>query len=141
MDEKELERINKVIGLRNLKRMAREKLISFPPREEDIRNLKFLLKFWGKQFWLKRQMSKMNRKDRENIINTSGLTKIESYIYSRYLNSIQSGKRVSVERLMTELHRNYGVKLDTKLKETILRIRKKVRNDLYRKKLNSSMKT
>lgn len=119
------------ISVRDIKRMAKENLISDPLTDEDMSNIAFLAHFWGKEFWVKRQLARKPMKKRMNIINTAGMSKVESYIFNRYLNAHSSnGKRISVKQLAYELNRTYHVPNNKHLKEIILKTRKKAENKI-----------
>lgn len=116
------------IGIRDLKRMVGENFISDPLTDRDIDHLRFLCHFWGKWFWVKRQLSRRSMKERMNIIQTAGMTKIESYIYSRYMNANANGQKVRAERIAEEVQDIYGKPIDDRLMKLIYTIRKKVLN-------------
>jgi hypothetical protein len=107
--------------------MEKEGLLTEPLKQGSIDNLAFLSQFWGKSYWLKRQISRMNTKTRHALVRTSDLGKVGSYIFNRYYNAEQ-GERNPVKQVAEELNRYYGVPVTGKLLKQIRTIRRKVEN-------------
>ncbi len=116
------------IDIDDLKVMVKEGLISDPIMESEINNLSFLSYFWEKSYWLKRQLSRMNKKARMSLVHTAGLSRIESYIFNRYYNA---SERLFVKQVAEEIRSNYGTPITKGLINTIYRIRRKARNARY----------
>jgi hypothetical protein len=125
------------IQLKALNKMKDEGLLSRRLSNEDVQRLEFLAKIWGRDSYLKMQMAKKSTSRRKKIVDGAGLTKIENYIYTRYLN-LEEGKRLPAQQVAGEVI--YYFKADKinrkELHQTIERMRKKVYN-LRTKERNS----
>jgi hypothetical protein len=111
----------------DLKAMEKEGLLSEPLNQRDVDNLAFISQFWGKSYWLKRQISRMNTKTRHALVRVADLGKIGSYIFNRYYNAEQ-GDRNPVKQVAAELNRYYGIPITGKLLREIRSLRRKAEN-------------
>jgi hypothetical protein len=111
----------------DLKAMEKEGLLSEPLDRSSIDNLAFLSHIWGKSYWLKRQLRRMNTKTRHALVRTTDLGKVGSYIFSRYYNAEQ-GEQNPVRQVAAELNRYYGIPVTGKLFKQIRTIRRKAEN-------------
>jgi hypothetical protein len=111
----------------DLQAMEREGLLSEPLDRSSIDNLTFLSHIWGKSYWLKRQIRRMNTRARLALVRTSDLGKAGSYIFSRYYNAEQ-GEQNPVKQVAAELNRYYGIPVTGKLIKQIRTIRRKAEN-------------
>jgi hypothetical protein len=113
--------------LEALKKMHGEGLLSDPLALDEISNLSFLSYFWGKPFWLRRQLMKMKVKSRLAFVRTVDFSKTEAYVFNRYYN-VERGTRLSVGDIAQELKKYYGVPITKDLMRTIFRIRRKAQD-------------
>jgi hypothetical protein len=125
------------IQLKALKKMKDDGLLSRKLSDEDVNKLEFLEKIWGKDSYLKMQMARKSTSRRKKIIDGAGLTKIENYIYTRYLN-LEEGKRMPRQQIAAEVVYYFKVeKINRReLFKTIERMRKKIYNMRAKEKKN-----
>jgi hypothetical protein len=94
-------------------------------QNEHIDKIEFLSLVWGKDIFLRMQLSRKNKKKREKLINEADLNKVEQYILNRYLNAIESGERLHKPQIANEVRTYLGAPITAKLFETIEQMRKK----------------
>jgi hypothetical protein len=111
----------------DLQAMEKEGLLTEPLDRSSIDNLTFLSQFWGRSYWLKRQLSRMNTKTRHALVRTSDLGKIGSCIFNRYYNA-EKGERNPAKQVADELNRYYSIPVTGKLLREIRTIRRKAEN-------------
>jgi|GEM_PF-4660769 len=124
-------KVFKKFSRKDLLQMEKDKLLIFPLDNMAIGHLAFLHKLWGNKHWLKRQMARLPRKDRLKIVDTAGLSKLESYVMSRCLNA-ERGKRLPVEQLVDEVCHYFRQKPTGELWKKVKTIKRKA--TLIRKK-------
>lgn len=100
----------KKFSKKDLIQMEKDGHIHFPLHSTHIGLLSFLHSFWLSEHWLKRQLSRYSHKKRERLVDTAGMSKFESYIYSRYMNNPE-GEKLFLVRVVDEACHYYGVRL------------------------------
>lgn len=123
------------IPLKALTKLKEQSLLSRRLADADIEKLKFLGEIWGKDSYIKMQLARRTKEHRKKLVAEAGNTKIENYIYNRYLN-LEEGKRMPKQQIAGEVI--YYFKADKinrkELFQTIARMRKKVYNMRVEKK-------
>ncbi|MCK9293506.1 MAG: hypothetical protein M0P70_00350 [Desulfobulbaceae bacterium] len=124
MEIKEYAKTSK-IPLKTLRWMERINTTSDPLTDNDLIGLKLLEKLWGMHDFLRPQITKKGKKDKEALFDTCDLeTKWERYAYSRFMN-MEPGKRLSMKVLLTEIELTYRFKLSDFDIRKLYRVRKR----------------
>jgi hypothetical protein len=125
------------IPLKALAQMKEQSLLSKRLTDADIEKLRFLSKIWGKDSYIRMQLARRTKEHRKKLVAEAGNTKIENYIYNRYLN-LEEGKRMPRQQIAAEVIYYFKVeKINRKeLLKTIERMRKKVYNMRVKEKKN-----
>ena len=114
------------IPLKTLRWMVKEKFINDPLDEFDLLGLELLEKLWWKSDFIRPQLLKYSRKNRQALIETADLeTKWERYAFSRYRN-LQKGEKITMKQLIFEIEINFNFLLNHWQKKQLYRIRQKV---------------
>lgn len=125
MEIKEYAKISK-IPLKTLHWMERIKTISDPLPDNDLIGLKLLENLWGLNDFLRPQISKKGKRDKEALLDTCDLeTKWERYAYSRFMN-MEPDKRLFINNLIVEIELTYRFKLSIFEIRKLYRVRKRV---------------
>jgi hypothetical protein len=114
-----------------IRHLVKKGTVSCPFNERDMEVLRFLGGIYRDDVVLRALLAKRSVKERNRLIRTAGMDKIELYIYSRF--SDFSGRRLTVSRVASELASFYDVPISKSLIGKIYKIRRKVYNDRYRK--------
>lgn len=108
--------------------MVKEKFINNPLDEFDLLSLELLEKVWWKSDFIRPQLLKYSRKDRQALIETADLkTKWERYAFSRYRN-LEDGEKVHMKQLINEIEITFNFTLNWYQKKQLYQIRQKVYN-------------
>ena len=121
-------------------RFQDDRVVSTPLTYRDIDILKCIEIFWGKTFYLKKQIAKLSKKQREDLITRPELsTKWQKWIYSIYLKNeiafghggrmIDPSQRIKVEYLAQTIESMFGVPDCYNLRQRIKKIRETAYND------------
>ena len=104
--------------------------------EEHEKILKHISYVWGKDIFLRMQLTKKSRQKREKIMTEAdmNLNRIEIYIYNRYINSLQKGEKLSQHQILNEVKTYLRVPYSNKVIEMIRRMRKKAYNAVAKAK-------
>ena len=94
-----------------------------PISDSEHDGLLMLSSIWGKDVFIKLQLTKKSQRERLKLALTSSLTKIESYILSRYIGNLRTKERLYVNQIADELNFYYGAPKDRLLYHTIRKIR------------------
>ncbi len=125
MEIKEYAKTSK-IPLKTLRWMERIKTINDPLTDNDLIGLKLQEKLWGMHDFLRPQITKKGKKDKEALFDTCDLeTKWERYAYSRFMN-MEPDKRLFMKVLITEIELTYRFKLSDFDIRKLYRVRKRV---------------
>lgn len=125
MEIKEYAKISK-IPLKTLHWMERIKTISDPLPDNDLIGLKLLENLWGLNDFIRPQISKKGKRDKEALLDTCDLeTKWERYAYSRFMN-MEPDKRLFIKNLIAEIELTYRFKLSIFEIRKLYRVRKRV---------------
>jgi len=125
MEIKEYAKTSK-IPLKTLRWMERIKTISDQLTVNDLIGLKLLENLWGLHDFIRPQITKKGRKDKEALFDTCDLeTKWERYAYSRFMN-MEPDKRLLMKFLITEIELTYRFKLSIFEIRKLYRVRKRV---------------
>jgi hypothetical protein len=137
-----IKEISEDIGLPQdvIYRFQDDKVVNRPLTYGDIVTLEIIKIFWGKTFYLKKQIAKLSKKKREELITRPEFaTKWETWIYSIYIkNEIAYGiggrmidpmKRIRIEHLAQTIESMFGVPDCYDLRERIKKIREIAYND------------
>ena len=116
--------VSEIYGLpqKLLIRLKEMGLIGEPLDAESERKIEFLSAFWGKEWFIKLELSGYSVKKRQMMARKAELNKWEGYVYQRYLNALKDGKskRIMINEIVEELNRNYKIPVEH---ISILRIR------------------
>lgn len=125
--KKDVVKILKRFKLKDLDMMESENIVSFPASKHEVGMLAVIHSMWGKKKWLKRQLASMSAQGRWRVLETSKLDKVETYIYSRYVN-MPKGKRILISQVVREVCAYFKlpttVSVVTKLERTVRRVRR-----------------
>ncbi|HIP40583.1 MAG TPA: hypothetical protein EYG88_14650 [Desulfocapsa sulfexigens] len=116
------------LPLKTLCWMVKEKFINDPLDEFDLLSLELLEKVWLKWDFLRPQLLKFSRKDRQALIETTDLkTRWERYAFSRYRN-LAAEEKITMKQLIFEIEMNFNFLLNKWQKKRLYQIRQKVYN-------------
>jgi hypothetical protein len=115
-------------------------VISEAPTYRDLDVLERIRRFWGKAFFLKKQIAKLSKQQREELITRPELaTKWEKWIYTIYLKNeiafgigghmIDPSQRIKVEYLAETIESMFGIPNCYNLQQRIKKIREIAYND------------
>jgi hypothetical protein len=93
--------------------------------EQIIEHISYV---WGKEAFLRLQLSRKTKKKREKLIKEADLNKLEHYILNRYLNALKQNKHLKQAQVANEVKTYLGAPITDKLFKTIERMRKKAYN-------------
>jgi hypothetical protein len=129
------------IPIKALAKMYRMGLLSLELTSEQLSHIEFISNIWGKNEFIRWQMSKKPKKQREKIIREAGMNKIEQYLYNRYFNAIKKGDKLYKAQLANEVKTYLGVPITDKLFNTIEQMRKKAYYDKTKAQNQSDAKS
>lgn len=116
-----------------LRQMRSRLHFHLPPTTSEIIGLHFLKHSYRRDKVLKWALAKMSLKRRMRLIRTAGMNRLESWIFTRYLNSV--GKKLSVKRVAAEVARNFDIPANGALYKTVHRIRRKAYRERAKQKI------
>ena len=130
-------------------RLQDDFVISETPTYRDLDILERIRRIWGKAFFLKKQIAKLSKQQREDLITRPELaTKWEKWVYSIYLkNEIAFGiggrmidprQRIKVEYLAQTIESMFGIPNCYNLRQRIKKIREVAYNDKKKVKSRST---
>lgn len=151
--ELSFEEICKVLDIPKavLRRLQQTEAVNRPMTQADLDFLRKVKILWGKPWFIRSQLVKMNQKKRESILTRPELIqKWERWAYSRFLfRQLEYGdggrilnpkQKINIKEMGEFLQHVFGVPNNRATRERLAEIRKMANNDRYRaQKTNSKL--
>ena len=129
------------IPLKALYELYKREIIPYELNEEHEKVIEHISYVWGKDIFIRMQLAKKSKKQREKIMTEANmdLNRIELYIYNRYINSLEQGKRISQPQIINEVNTYLRVPRSRKLIEMVEKMRKRAYNKMAKARKEASM--
>jgi hypothetical protein len=111
------------LPVKSIVEMHNRCIINDPISESEHKGLLMIQSIWGKDTFLKMQLSRKTKKERLTLALTCELSKIESYILMRYIGNLRDHQKIYIKQIADELNFYYGVPIDRLLYSTIKKFR------------------
>lgn len=131
MDYKEASRIY-TIPVAALYMLKKEGVIGEPLTLIERAHLLVVSKIWGKNAFLRMQLSRKTKKVRLKLIEKPELTRVERHILTRFRNHYEqnNGEWLYREVVEKEVSSLFKIPLDQRLRDTVRKMRQKAKNDI-----------
>ena len=93
--------------------------------KEHEKIIEHITHIWGKEEFLRMQISRINKKKRFMLIHAADLNKVEKYVLTTYFNAMDENKRLSRKEIASQVNTYLKVPVTRELFNTIERMRKK----------------
>jgi hypothetical protein len=118
-----------------LNEFVKDNKIDNPITPDDIDFLTVLQGLWGKAKWARFFYMGVPIRDRKAVTDKRVLSKVEKYIFNRYIN-LPKGERLSTDRVAVELFERFGLSLKKDLRGKIKEMRIKAKDKKRKSKAN-----
>ncbi len=123
-----------------VRRAQREGVIGTPVTESDLDALKAVRQVFGKAWFIRAQLLRFNKQERESLIRRQPLKEWEKFAYENFLRgkmscdgegAAQKGGRLYITPLMKTIELRFQIPVNKQTKQRLLQVRKLASNDLF----------